>query len=85
MMIVMISLTESNDPDPKIVSALIGRIETAISELTHVANGIDRPSDVINHQHRHVQAPKHSGHSQCEIERRGDSKMRQHVEPGALP
>jgi len=84
MMIVMISLAESKNADPEIVSAMIGRIEAAISEPGHMADRIDRPSHVIDHQHRHVEAPKHSGQSKCEVERQRQSKMRQDVEPGAL-
>ncbi len=79
-MIVMIPLAEPNDPDPKIVSALIRRIEPAISELTHVADGIDRPGHIIDDQHRNVEAPKHSSPSKREIERHGDSEMREDVD-----
>ncbi len=58
MMIVVVPFTHSDYTDPKIVPAVIGCIETPISELTHVADGIDRPRNIINHQHWHVETPK---------------------------
>ena len=79
MMIVVVPFTHSDYTDPKIVPAVIGCIETPISELTHVADGIDRPRNIINHQHRHVETPKEPSYSEREIEGHGDSKMRQHI------
>ena len=58
MMIVVVTLAHSDYTDPKIVPAVIRCIETPISELTHVADGIDRPRNIINHQHRHIETPK---------------------------
>ena len=85
MMIVMIALAEPKDPDPKVVSAMIGCIEAAISESGHMADRIDRPSHVIDDQHRHVEAPQHPGKSKCEVQRQRQSKMRQYIEPGVFP
>src|SRR5207249_10076460 len=84
MMIVMISFAESDHPDPKVISALIGRIETAVSELRHMTDRIDRPGDIINHQHWYVETPQHSGTAQCYKERHGDGEMGQEVSQGTL-
>jgi len=47
MMIVVVTFAHSDYTDPKIVPAVIGCIEAPISELTHMADGIDRPSNII--------------------------------------
>src|SRR6266545_6499318 len=85
MVIVMIPLAEPENADPKIVSAMIGCIEAAITELAHVADRVDRPGHIINHQHRHIEAPKHSGQTKGEIQGQRQSKMRQDIEQGVLP
>src|SRR6266480_688768 len=84
MMIIMIALAEPKDADPKIVSAMIGGVEAAVTESGHVADRVDRPGDIVDYQHRHVEAPKHAGDSKGPIKCNRDKKMRQHVDPRTL-
>ena len=79
MMIVVVTLAKPDDADQIVVSAVVGGVKAAISKSRHVADRIDRPSDVVNQEHRHVDAPQHPGETESEEKNRGHRQMRQHV------
>ena len=76
MMVIVVSLAKTGDAYPKIIPATIGCCESSITERRHVADRIDRPGDIIDHQHRHIEAPKHSRQTEREVECGSDSEVR---------
>ena len=76
MMVIVVSLAKTGDAYPKIIPATIGCFESSITERRHVADRIDRPGDIIDHQHRHIEAPKHSRQTEREVECASDSEVR---------
>ena len=84
-MVVVVTLAKPNDADQIVVSAVIGGVKAAISKLWHVADGIDSPSDIVNQEHRNVDAPQHSGETESEEQSGGHRQMRQHVKRRIFP
>src|ERR1700682_3603134 len=85
VVIVVVALAEGAEPNPEIVLAVIGRLETSVAEGRHVADRVDRPGEIVNHEHRHIEAPEQTDPAQGEIQKRGYAKMWQHIEIGAFP
>src|SRR6202521_6137615 len=85
VVIVVIALAESAQPDPEIIFAVIGGVEIPVAERRHVTDRVHRPSKIVDDEHRYVEAPKQPGPAQGEIQKRGDTKMRQHIKVWALP
>src|SRR5580700_10776012 len=84
-MIIVETFAETDHPNEIIVSALIGCIETAITKLGHMTDGVYRPGDVVIHQHRDVETPKHSGEAKAQEKCSRDEQMWQYIKRGVLP
>src|SRR5205085_2127400 len=85
VMIVMVAFAEGAEANPEIIFAVIGRFETAIPKGGHVADGIDGPGEIVNHEHRHVETPKQTHSAEGEIQKRGHAKMRQNIQIRPFP
>ena len=70
---------ESAEANPEIVLAVIGRFEAAVTERRHMANRVDRPGEIINHEHRHIETPEQPDTPEGEIEKRSHAKVWQHI------
>src|SRR5205823_9439228 len=73
VMIVVVALTESAEPDPEIIFAVIGGVEIPVTERRHVTDRVHRPGEIVNDEHRNVETPEQSSPTQREIQKRRDT------------
>src|SRR5689334_25189453 len=85
VVIIMITFTERADPDPEIILALIGSFKGPITELLHVADGVDRPGAVIGDQDRDIETPKKAAKPEKNKKRKCDEQVWDHIETGSFP
>lgn len=85
VVIVVVTLAKSSETNPKIVFAVICRVIAPIPERRHVTDRIHRPGEIVNHQHRDVEAPEKTRAAQRQIKSSRHEEVRNDVEIGALP
>src|SRR5437773_6855337 len=85
VVIVVVALAKGAETNPEIVLAVIVRLEAAVAERRHMADRVDGPGEIINHQHWHIETPEQTGPAQRKIEKRSHAQMWQHIEIGAFP